>query len=224
MIARGAKIPNKNRNTKMVSPCFQVVNRALGALYLGYYKDNTMHYAGKVGTGFTMQSAADYVAAFDRIAIKKPLLKRTDMPDVPTSEYHKISWVRPDMLCEVSFTEWTDDGHIRHPSFEGMRSDKRPKQVKEEKPMKVENAVKAAKEKPTKKAKDALVLDGVTITHPDRVISETGHITKGELAEYYAKAAPYMLQNMARHPISLLRCPDGVGEGIPGRFSHIPQQ
>lgn len=55
-----------------------------------------------------------------------------------------------------------------------------------------------------------LVLYGIAITHPDRVISDTGHITKGELAEYYAAVAPRMLPRMARHPLSLLRCPSGV--------------
>ncbi len=61
----------------------------------------------------------------------------------------------------------------------------------------------------TKPVKTALVLHGVTVTHPDRVVSETGHITKGEIAEYYAAVAPLMLPHIARHPISLLRCPAG---------------
>ncbi len=60
-----------------------------------------------------------------------------------------------------------------------------------------------------KKAKH-LVLHGITITHPDRVISETGHITKGELAEYYAAVGPRILPQIARHPLSLLRCPSGI--------------
>jgi len=56
---------------------------------------------------------------------------------------------------------------------------------------------------------EALVLGGITITHPRRVISDTGHITKGELAEYYAAIAPLMLPQIVRHPLSLLRCPSG---------------
>ena len=55
-----------------------------------------------------------------------------------------------------------------------------------------------------------LVEAGITISHPDRVISETGHITKGELAEYHAAIAPFMLPRIARHPLSLLRCPAGI--------------
>lgn len=58
--------------------------------------------------------------------------------------------------------------------------------------------------------RQGLVLAGIAITHPDRVISETGHVTKGELAEYHAAIAPFMLPCIARHPLSLLRCPSGI--------------
>ncbi len=57
-----------------------------------------------------------------------------------------------------------------------------------------------------------MTLSGVNITHPDRVISETGHITKGELAEYYGRVADLILPSVARHPLSLLRCPSGIDE------------
>jgi bifunctional non-homologous end joining protein LigD len=56
----------------------------------------------------------------------------------------------------------------------------------------------------------SLTLNGITITHPERVISEVGDVTKGDLAEYYAAVAPYMLRDIARHPLSLLRCPTGI--------------
>jgi len=62
----------------------------------------------------------------------------------------------------------------------------------------------------TQPKKEPLVAAGITITHPDRVISETGHITKGELAEYHVAVAPFMLLAIARHPLSLLRCPSGL--------------
>ena len=61
-----------------------------------------------------------------------------------------------------------------------------------------------------KKGNTSLVLGGIAITHPDRVISDTGRITKGELAEYYASVAPVLLPRIARHPLSLLRCPSGI--------------
>src|SRR5215831_7607189 len=61
--------------------------------------------------------------------------------------------------------------------------------------------------------KGVLELAGVKITHPDRVISETGNVTKGELAEYYAAVAPFLLRAVSRHPVSLLRCPGGIDSG-----------
>jgi bifunctional non-homologous end joining protein LigD len=64
-----------------------------------------------------------------------------------------------------------------------------------------------------KKRTGTLIAAGITITHPDRVISKTGHITKGEVAEYYAAVAPFLLPRIVRHPISLLRCPSGIDGG-----------
>src|SRR4030095_8907547 len=108
--------------------------------------------------------------------------------------------------CEVAFTEWTDDGRIRHPSFQGLREDKVAADVKQERhtpPPAVTAAVSETKP-------GTLVAAGITISNPDRVISEIGHITKGELAEYHAAVAPFMLPRIARHPLSLLRCPSGI--------------
>jgi bifunctional non-homologous end joining protein LigD len=121
------------------------------------------------------------------------------MPETPAGEWRAIHWVKPKLLCEVSFTEWTKDGRIRHPSFQGLREDKKAEDVKQETPVQV-----------AKPAAGALVLEGITITHPDRVISEAGHVTKGEVAEYHAAVATLMLEHIARHPLSLLRCPSGI--------------
>ncbi len=172
-------------------------NRALGALYLAYKKDGALRYAGKVGTGFTMQSARDLVARFSKFRVEAPVLSRSETVGVGFGEWRAIHWLKPVLLCEVSFTEWTEDGHIRHPSFEGLREDKNASQVKKEEPM------------PTKTAGN-LVLSGISITHPDRVISEIGHVTKGELAEYYAGVAQWILPQIVNRPISLLRCPSGI--------------
>jgi bifunctional non-homologous end joining protein LigD len=96
----------------------------------------------------------------------------------------------------VAFTEWTRDGRIRHPSFQGLRDDKDAGEVVQEQPL-------PAKTK-------TLSVAGVAITHPDRVISAIGKITKGHLAEYYAAVAPVLLPGIVRRPVSLLRCPTGI--------------
>jgi len=184
--------------------------RALGALYLGYYRDGALTYAGKVGTGFTMESARALTDKLETLGVEKPVLGRAAMTGPGTGEFHAIHWVKPVLLCEVTFTEWTGDGRIRHPSFQGLREDKKAGEVKMETPKPVKSVPAATRS--THAASKGLVIEGITITHPERVISDTGHVTKGELAEYHAAVAPYMLPRLLRHPLSLLRCPSGIDQ------------
>ena len=174
-------------------------SRAIGALYLGYKKNKALKYAGKAGTGFTMKSARDLAGRFEKMAIEKPTLTRAEATGLAAGEWGSIHWIEPSLLCEVSFTEWTEDGHIRHPSFQGLRDDKEAAEVKQE------VTVKLAVEKPGK-----LLVNGINITHPDRVISETGHITKGGLAQYYSGVAAFIMPQLVKRPLSLLRCPSGI--------------
>ena len=180
--------------------------RALGALHLGSRKGHKLHYVGKVGTGFSMKGARDLVKRFAKIAVKQPALGRDETGDIPGREWDTIHWLRPVMLCEVAFTEWTDNGRIRHPSFQGLREDKDAGDVEEERPMATTNRLAKAATKKSGK----LIVDGIAITHPDRVISRTGQITKGQVAEYYSAVAPFLLPKIARRPLSLLRCPVGI--------------
>ena len=172
--------------------------RALGALFLGYRKNGAIRYAGKVGTGFSMKSARDLLERFAGMTAGQPVLTRAEATGLPAGEWRSVHWIEPTLLCEVAFTEWTEDGHIRHPSFQGLREDKDAGEVKKEMPAKT-----------TAKA-GSLMLSGIAITHPDRVISQAGHITKGDLAEYYAGVARFILPHIVRRPLSLLRCPSGI--------------
>jgi bifunctional non-homologous end joining protein LigD len=108
--------------------------RALGALYLGYRKNAALQYAGKVGTGFSMKSARELADRLEKLAVDKPTLARSDAGGIGLSEWQSIRWVKPVLICEVAFTEWTQDGHIRHPSFQGLRQDKNTGEVKRETP------------------------------------------------------------------------------------------
>jgi bifunctional non-homologous end joining protein LigD len=117
-----------------------------------------------------------------------------------------IHGIKAVLLCEAAFTEWTQDGRIRHPSFQGLREDKGAGEVKKETPVPT-SAVNATG---TKQNAGSLSIGGIAITHADRAISKTGGITKGRLAEYYAAVAPLMLPRIVRRPLSLLRCPSGI--------------
>lgn len=124
--------------------------RALGALYLAYKQHGTLRYAGKVGTGFSMQTARMLASRFGKIGVKTPVLSRGETVGVGTGEWRAVHWVKPVLLCEVTFTEWTNDGRIRHPSFEGLREDKDASQVKKEEIMQTSIHTKSAPHKEKK--------------------------------------------------------------------------
>jgi bifunctional non-homologous end joining protein LigD len=192
--------------------------RAIGALHLGYNEHGKLKYAGKVGTGFGMKYALDLYGRLTKL--------RTDTPPVqnlPRNIVKAAHWVKPSLLCEVSFTEWTADGHIRHPSFQGLREDKKPQEVVKEKPVRIKSTdslkQKTASLKPSGSLKesdsqtpqsDRIEVLGVSVSHPDRVIFKNTTITKGGLAKYFAAVAPWILKDIADHPITLLRCPEGM--------------
>jgi bifunctional non-homologous end joining protein LigD len=186
--------------------------RAIGALHLGYNDNGEMKYAGKVGTGFGMKDAKELYDRLVKLEVKRPAAQ-----NVPRSVLKTAHWVKPALLCEVAFTEWTEDGHIRHPSFQGLREDKKPQEVTIERPAAVnktrsENKEEAviAKATSAKQTSDHLEVLGVGISHPDRVIFKDIGVTKGELAEFYAAISSWMLKDIAGHPVTLLRCPEGT--------------
>lgn len=184
--------------------------RAIGALQLGYYKDGVLAYAGKVGTGFSNKTAEDLYAVLSwEVHDDEPI------KNLPATARQGAIWVKPRLLCEIAFTELTKDGHIRHPSFQGLREDKQAADVTIEKPKKVKTVAPASSAKPAKKTSapggnGRLDVLGVSISHPERIDFADVNVTKGDLAEYYAVVAPYILADIANHPVSMLRCPEGT--------------
>lgn len=101
-----------------------------GALILGVYKNNKLQYIGHAGSGFDEAMLAEVMQKL------KPLItKKSPFPDEPKTNM-PATWVKPKLVCEVSFAEWTDDGSMRQPIFIGLREDKNPKDVKRELPEK----------------------------------------------------------------------------------------
>jgi bifunctional non-homologous end joining protein LigD len=102
----------------------------LGALLVGYYEDGRLTFSGKVGTGFTQALATDLRRRLD--AIEQKTCPFTPPPTGVLAR--RAHWVKPALVCEVVFTEWTTDGKIRHPSFQGLRADKKATEVRRERP------------------------------------------------------------------------------------------
>lgn len=97
------------------------------ALHLGYYEDGTLRYAGKVGTGFDHE-------VLERLAKDLGRIARESSPFVDLERARGTTWVEPELVAEIGFTEWTDDGKLRHPRFRGLRRDKDPEDVRRELP------------------------------------------------------------------------------------------
>ncbi len=103
----------------------------LGALIIGYYEGKRLVFSGKVGTGFTHKVALDLRARLD--GLEHTSCPFTPRPTGPLAR--RAHWVKPQLVCEVVFTEWTGDGKIRHPSYQGLRADKKPRAVRREQPL-----------------------------------------------------------------------------------------
>ena len=180
---------------------------AFGALLLSYYEDNgDLIYAGRVGTGFNAASLR-YLST-----LMQPLHRDTAALKLPPRE-RGITWVEPKLVVEVSFSNWTQDGALRHPSFQGVRDDKSPRDVGRERAIDTKNADKpSATRKKRRTAAQAKPLQRtIAISNADRVVYPDVGLTKGAIADYYAMAAERMLPHIANRPLTLVRCPQGHG-------------
>src|SRR2546425_1204593 len=116
-------------------------------------------------------------------------------------------WVRPSLVVEVAFGEWTADKRIRHAVFRGIRTDKPAKMIVRER---VKNPAAPALAPVAPESKAARTISKVNITHPDRVIDPTTGLRKIDLVRYYESVAEWMLPHLKDRPASLVRAPTGI--------------
>jgi bifunctional non-homologous end joining protein LigD len=162
--------------------------RDIGSLHLAFFDDKgDLRYAGKVGTGFSAKLRGTLRAQLAKDEIPKPVVK--DAPRVKTAH-----WVTPRLVAQVSFTEWTSDNRLRHPSFLGLREDKSPtaKDVVRETPEKIAQASR------------------VTLSNPSRVLYPRDGITKADIAAYYEAVAEPMIRALADRPLTLEHWNQGI--------------
>jgi len=175
--------------------------RTVGALVIGYYEGGKLHYAGRVGTGYSGAEARALHDMLEAINASKPALVNA----LSAGAKKGVRWVKPELVCEVEFRAWSRDRLIMHSSFKGLREDKPAADVT------LEKAPAAAAAAP--QAENAAAdLAGARLTHPDRILWEEAGITKQGLAEFYAGIADWILPHVVNRPLNLLRSPSGVGE------------
>src|ERR1051325_7912886 len=169
-------------------------------------KDGELHYAGKVGTGFSYKQRVWFKDELSKDMVKKPMVK--DAPRVKVA-----TWVKPRLVVQVAFTEWTGDNKLRHPSFLGMRDDKEVKEVVREVPQPVSRVAPASSRRPGPSAgKMPAPHEVVTLTHPDRVLYPRDKITKQDVADYYAAVADAMITTLRDRPLALEHWNQGIDQ------------
>lgn len=177
-----------------------------GALLVGYYEENRLRYAGRVGTGF---SEATLRQLHRTLASRKR--SRSPFVDPPTgSEARGVHWVEPDLVAEVRFAEWTKEGILRQPSFQGLRTDKSAREIVREQPQPTSFDGTSPRQKGHRASRRSVpARSRARLTNPDRVLYPDLGLTKEDLARYYEQIGEWILPHLRGRPLTLLRCPEG---------------
>ena len=194
-----------------------------GAILLGYYdRDGSLIYAGHTGTGFTRASLRDLYARLARLERKTSPFSSTPR----TNE--RAHWVRPSIVVEVKFNEWTADGKLRQPVFLGIRDDKDARDVVQEPASIAAARPSAAGRRNGRRSAPGVVerlreieasgesgvlelpTGTLAVSNLDKVFFPSTKQTKGDLMRYYAEIAPYVLPTIADRPLVMKRFPNGI--------------
>ncbi|MDB5260409.1 MAG: ATP-dependent ligase LigD phosphoesterase module / ATP-dependent ligase LigD polymerase [Candidatus Nomurabacteria bacterium] len=168
-----------------------------GSLVLGQYKDNgEFTFVGHTGTGFNQTILKDLYSQMKTLKVSNSPFKSK----VPLNS--PITWIKPSLIAQIKFAEWTGGGIMRQPVYLGLREDKKIREVKKEK-------VKIMK---TKTIKSNNIKQKAELTHLDKVYFPKGNVTKGDVINYYEKISPIILKYLKDRPESLNRHPNGVGK------------
>ena len=201
------------------------------SLLVGVYTRGKLHYTGKIGTGFSVKLQKELMQRFKSL-IRKTNPFSEDVDVNKPSRFQRtplnaaVTWLKPELVCEVSYAETTPDGVMRHPSFEGMREDKKATDVHQEK---AESVKKIAKPKIVKEkimpssdtSRKSLLnptdetqvkkINGneIKFSNLDKLFWAKEKIEKRDLLNYYYQVAPFILPYIKNRPQSLNRYPDG---------------
>ena len=187
--------------------------RGIGALLIGVYDlGGNLRYAGKVGTGFNHAILLQIRKTLDSLIQDSP-----PFVNPPKGiEGRRARWVKPVLVAQVAFTEWTSDAILRHPSFLGLRNDKKARDIVREEPSVGAQPCQVAE--PSLSRRNNIktfpgngddIVAGVKLTHPDKILYPEAGVTKRDLAGYYEAVGDWIIPHLRNRPLTLVRCPDG---------------
>jgi bifunctional non-homologous end joining protein LigD len=172
-----------------------VTSRSAGSLALGYYDNQNLVYAGRVGTGWSQQLAKALRDELETIRAARPPFAK----QLPAGAENGVRWAEPRLVCEIEYRGWTRDRLLRAAAFKGLRDDRAAEEIVLEAP--------PQRSRPRTKQDQ----EPIRLTHPERILWEEAGITKRGLAEFYTEIADWILPHLAGRPLGLLRCPSGTG-------------
>ncbi len=190
-----------------------------GSLVLGVYENDNLQFIGQCGGGFSDKKLKELSKKIESLIIDHSPFTENNL-DLNTP----ATWLKPELICEVSFAEWTESGSMRQPIFKGLRIDKEPEEVKREmtkeslesknvnKTKKSKTMSKKKKKKNTKKKEKSIHIKGheLSLTNLDKVFWPDEGYTKGDVIEYYREVSNYILPYLKKRPQSMFRQPDGI--------------
>lgn len=182
----------------------------VSSLLLGVYEGSELVYTGRAGTGISESDMEMLEEKFEG-------LKRTTPPfqQVPKPRPKEIiTWLEPQLVAEIKFAEWTKDNLLRQASFKGIRTDKDPKDVRKEKEEREEGLLLSSREsgEVMKADENHLIVEGVKISNPDKILFDDIKITKADVVNYYSKISERMLPFLSHRVLTVVRCPKGVSQ------------
>ena len=170
-----------------------------GSLILGVIREDELVYVGNCGTGFSNKTQQFLLNKMKPLATRESAFSKP-----PNLKGRKANWIKPELVCEVSFSEWTKAGRMRHPVFKGLREDKSSKDI--------HNEELPGNEQDKSDNSNVLEVDGnkVKVTNLDKVYWPDSGLRKYDLIDYYIKVSDYILPYLKDRPQNLHRHPNGI--------------
>ncbi|MEO8123207.1 MAG: DNA ligase D [Burkholderiales bacterium] len=187
----------------------------VGSLLLAVHENGALVHAGNVGTGWTLKANAVLRKRLDTLVVATPPIAdgaAALQPGRWSRRDAAVHWVKPTLVAEVAFAEWTPEGRVRHASFQALRDDKPARTIKREREQAI-NTKKASGGRTNRahaSKKSTTHTTALKVTHGERVIDASTGLTKLDLVRYLDSVADWLLPELAHRPVALLRAPKGV--------------
>jgi len=182
----------------------------ISSLLLGVYEGGKLIYCGRAGTGLSEADSRRFEDQFKTLVRDDPMF--VNAPKIKADEL--VYWLEPDLAAEIKFAEWTSDNLLRQASFKGLRTDKNPKEIhRETEDLDCEEALPEETEENMDTDllnKGEIMIAGVKVTHPDKIIFDDPITSKEDVIRYYERVSERMLPYVSNRILSIVRCPKGI--------------